>query len=133
LKKPSLQFSIPCLEVDESGNKPPSFKYIFYELPFPEFPIKSPNFFINNGWCYGLGPHTERTKILKPDKKTVLTDTKDHEFMLEDDETPFMAINMYQEIVFPEPGTYWVQVFLDNQQVIQYPLPIRQANAKKKV
>jgi len=132
LRKPSLQFSIPCLGVDEEKGKPPSFKYIFYELPFPAFPAECPLFFINNGWCYGLGPHTERTKILRPDKKTVLTDTKDHEFMLEDDETPFMAINMYQEIVFPEPGTYWVQIFLDNQQVIQYPLPIRQASAKKK-
>lgn len=131
MRKPSLQFSIPCLGVEEEGNKPPSFKYIFYELPFPNFPIKAPPFFINNGWSYGLGPHTERTRILRPDRRQQLTDTGNHDFVLEDQETPFMAINMYQDIVFPEPGVYWVQIYLDNQQVIEYPLPVRQAEKKK--
>jgi len=131
LRKPSLQFSIPCLGVDEEKGKPPSFKYIFYELPFPAFPAECPLFFINNGWCYGLGPHREKTRIVRPDRKQILTDTGDHDFVLEDESTPFMAINAYQGIVFPETGTYWVQVYIDDQLILEYPLPIRQVEKKK--
>ena len=46
---PSLQFSVPCLDVKEEAGKPPDFKSIFYELPLPEFPFKT-DFFVADGW-----------------------------------------------------------------------------------
>lgn len=125
--KPKLQFSIPCLEVREDQG-PPSFLRIFYELPFPVFPIKfpEPGFFVVNGWCYGKGEFVQSMKILKPDK-TELISTGPQKFTLPDELVPFMAVNLFAEVIFETPGTYWNQVFLENEMVLEYPLTIRKA------
>lgn len=129
--KPLLQFSIPCLEVKEDGG-PPSFLRIFYELPFPEFPFifPEPGFFIANGWCNGKGDFVQSMKLLKPDKKTVLIQTGDQPFSLKEEETPFMAVNLLAEVKFDAPGTYWIQIFLNNELKLEYPLVVRKAEIK---
>ena len=69
MKRPSLQFSVPCLSVDEK-NGPPTFSSIFFELPFPKFPYKFPGrgFFIANSWINGTGRFAQEIKIYKPDQ-----------------------------------------------------------------
>jgi hypothetical protein len=127
---PRLQFSVPCLQVnDEKG--PPSFMYVFYEMPFPEFPFAFPEgqgFFVANGWCNGTGSHVQRMKILDP-QKNVLVDTNDQPFTLKRNEEPFMAVNFISGMQFAGPGTYWFQVYLNNQLALEYPLPVRKADA----
>jgi hypothetical protein len=127
--KPSLQFSVPCLEVtpgeDSTDQEPPSLKYLFYELPFPSFPYQA-SFYIVNGWCRGRGRHYQVVKILGPDRKAIV-ETPQQDFELPDETTPFMAINRFEGIPFERPGTYWVQVFLGEQQSLEYPLTVRQA------
>ena len=129
--KPRLQFSIPCLQVDEEKG-PPSFMYVFYEIPLPEFPFRFPQgqgFYIANGWCSGTGGHAQRIRILGPDKNEIV-DTKDQPFTLKSTEEPFMAVNYIQEMPFEKPGVYTVQVLLDGQTVLEYPLPVRKAEGK---
>jgi hypothetical protein len=130
MKRPSVQFSVPCLGVQEDEKGPPSFNRIFYELPFPEFPFRfpKPGFFIANGWCAGQGNFVQRMKIVHPDKKAVLIETGKQPFELKEVETPFMAINLFQDVEFKEPGTYWIQVFLDDELKLEYPMVVRQAD-----
>jgi hypothetical protein len=129
--KPKLQFSVPCLQVnDEKG--PPSFMYVFYEMPFPEFPFafqEGQGFFVANGWCNGMGDHVQRMKILDTSKQKVLVDTGDQPFTLKKKEEPFMAVNFISGMRFEAPGTYWFQILLNNQVVLEYPLPVRKADA----
>lgn len=125
---PFLQFSVPCLEVVDTEGKPPSFNYLFYELPLPEFPFKV-DFFVANGWCNGTGKFTQSMMILKPDK-TTMVETGDQPFELKESVTPFMAVNFFQGIVFEKPGTYWFRVQLGGKKVLEYPLTVREA-AKK--
>ncbi|MDQ7826465.1 MAG: hypothetical protein RDV48_26925 [Candidatus Eremiobacteraeota bacterium] len=129
MKRPSLQFSVPCLEVVEDEKGPPSFSRIFYELPFPEFPFKFPGrgFFIANGWCNGQGNFAQEMKILNPDKKSALIGTGKQPFDLKELETPFMAINLFQDVMFPQPGTYWIQIYLSDELALEYPLVVRKA------
>lgn len=134
MKRPSLQFSVPCLSVDEKSG-PPSFSSIFYELPFPKFPFKFPGrgFFIANSWCNGQGRFAQEIKILKPDHKTDIMKTGKQPFELKEETTPFMAVNLFQDAVFEAPGTYWVQITLaDSQGVLkvelEYPLVVRLAD-----
>ncbi len=131
--RPRLQFSIPCLEVrDRDGDKsiPPCFMYVFYEMPFPQFPFSFPEgqgFFVANGWCNGLGKHVQRMRILSPDKQ-MLVDTNDQPFELKKPDEPFMAINFISGMQFEKPGTYWIHVLLDGQVALEYPLPVRKAD-----
>jgi hypothetical protein len=125
---PALQFSVPCLEVVDQEGKPPSFNYLFYELPLPEFPFKV-DFYVANGWCNGKGKFVQSMSILKPDK-TTMVETGDQPFELKEAITPFMAVNFFQGIVFEQPGTYWFRVNLAGRKVLEYPLTVREA-AKK--
>lgn len=126
--KPSLQFSVPCLEVEDEAGKPPSFRYLFYELPLPQFPFKA-SFYVSNGWCHGQGSFVQTMKILKPNRE-VLVETGQQPFQLSELTVPFMAVNFFSEIPFEAPGTYWMQVNLDGKTVLEYPLTVRQAQAK---
>ncbi len=124
--RPSLQFSVPCLEVDDQDQKPPTFKYLFYELPFPEFPFKA-SFFIANGWCSGQGSYSQSMKILKPDG-SALVETGQQEVKLTDPNTPFMAVNFFKEIPFEAPGIFRIQVYLGSERVLEYPLTVRKVD-----
>jgi len=125
---PSLQFSVPCLEIVDTEGKPPSFNFLFYELPLPEFPFKV-DFYVANGWCNGQGKFIQSMQILKPDK-TTMVETGDQPFELKESVTPFMAVNYFQGIVFEKPGTYWFRVNLAGRKVLEYPMTVREA-AKK--
>lgn len=128
MKRPFLQYSVPSLEVfiDERGWAP-SFNRIFYELPFPEFPFKFPGkgFFIANGWCNGEGTFTQKMKILTPNKEKVLIDSGSKTFELKNPDTPFVGVNFFQDVVFEKPGLYWIQVFLNEELVLEYPMIVR--------
>ena len=126
---PSLQFSVPCLEVVDEENKPPSFNYLFYELPLPEIPF-SVSFYVANGWCNAKGSYIQSMEIVRPDKSTSLVRTGDQPFQLTDPATPFMAVNFFQNIAFPEAGTYWFRVYLGGKKVLEYPMTVRLAKAK---
>ena len=131
--RPRLQFTVPCLNVDDSKG-PPSFNFVFYEMPFPEFPFQFPDgqgFYVANGWCNGKGDHVQRMKILDPSKQKVLVDTGDQPFSLKTSEEPFMAVNFISGMKFEAPGTYWIRVLLDNQVAIEYPMPVRKVEKPK--
>lgn len=128
--RPKLQFTVPCLNVNDSKG-PPTFEYIFYELPFPEFPFQFPEgqgFFVANGWCNGKGDHKQRMKILDPSKQKTLVDTTDQPFTLKSNEEPFMAVNFISGMRFEGPGVYWIQVLLDDQVAVEYPLTVRKVD-----
>ena len=132
LSGPFLQFSIPCLNVEDQKG-PPSFQYIFYELPLPAFPFQFPEgegFYVANGWCNGTGAHVQRMKILDPSRENVLVDTNDQPFTLKRVEEPFMAVNFITGMRIEREGAYWMQVFLDNQLRLEYPLQVRKADSQ---
>ncbi len=123
--KPSLQFSIPFLNLPDNGKKPPTFEYIFFELPSAEFPFKIDKFYIANGWCSGKGRYNQVMKIVRPNG-TTLVNTGGQIVELKSADEPFMILNNLQDIEFSEPGIYKIQIFLDDELVLEYPLPIRQ-------
>jgi hypothetical protein len=128
--QPSLQFSVPCLEVTDQAGKPPSLNYLFYELPLPELPF-AVTFFVANGWCNGKGTHYQRMKILNSDRTTALVETGKQDFTLKDAAEPFMAVNEFKQITFEKAGTYWFQVFLGDRKVLEYPITIAKSSKKR--
>lgn len=127
--KPSLQFSVPCLDIDADSPGPQSFQKVFFELPIgASFPYKLSYFYIANGWCSGKGHFRQVLRILNPDG-SVLLDTGDQPIELEAYERPFMIANKLQDLVFNTPGVYKVQIFLDGELVLQYPMRIFQATS----
>ena len=125
---PKLQFSVPCFEVDYEESQAPSLRYIFYDLPFPkpfpEEPFKM-SFHVVNGWIGSKRQRQQEIKILKPDGSVfVKTGLQPLEFV--DENTPFMAVNFFPEMPFDVTGLYHIVVYLEQKEVIRYPLTVRE-------
>ena len=120
--KPSLQFSVPCLNVPEG--RLPTFENIFYELPAARFPLVV-DFFLANGWCAGQGRFAQQVRLLTPAGQ-VLVQTPDLPFELPNETTPYMFVNKFEEMTFDGPGVYRFQILLDGELRLDYPLEVRQ-------
>lgn len=128
MKQPSLQFSVPCLNIPADENRPPTFEHLFFELPFPEFPFYV-TFFLANGWANGEGRFSQQVKILKPDR-SLLVGTDPQPFELKTATEPFMVVNQFENVEFTAPGTYWFEVYLGTERKLEYPLTVRQADGR---
>lgn len=124
-KDPSLQFSVMCLDLVEEERKPPTLQYLFYELPFPHLPFRMDRFHVINCWANGQGQFKQSVKILNPSKSKVFIETGEQNFALEDPYTPQLMINVFADLEFQQDGHYWLQNFLNDRLVLEYPLTVR--------
>ena len=122
---PKLQFSVPCFEVEYQESQAPTLRYIFYDLPFPELPFKM-SFHVVNGWIGSVRQRQQEIKIFKPDG-SVFIKTGLQPLQFVDENTPFMAVNYFPDMPFDVEGLYQLAVYLDDQEVIRYPLTVRKA------
>lgn len=125
--QPLLQFSVPSLGFDESKG-PPTFKFVFFELPLDKFPYRFPEtagFFITNCWVGAAGEFQQRLVIRCGED--VVVDAAPRPFLLEDARVPYMAVTFVQGVEFPRAGDYDVEIFLDQKSVMTYPLRVCQA------
>lgn len=122
---PNLQFSVLCLDLVEGEKKPPTLQYLFYELPLPYLPYKIDRFHVVNCWTNGLGRYQQAVRILDSTKTKIVVETGQQAFNLEDPFTPQLMINVFVDIEFTEEGHLWVQTFLNEALILQYPLTVR--------
>jgi len=124
-KDPALQFSVMCLDLVEEERKPPTLQYLFYELPFPNLPFQMDRFHVINCWSNGQGQFKQSVKIMNPARTKVFIETGEQNFTLEDPYTPQLMINVFADLRFEQEGHYWVQSFLNDKLVLEYPLTVR--------
>lgn len=120
---PKLQFTVPCFEVEYQESQAPTLRYIFYDLPFPELPFKM-SFHVVNGWIGSTRQRQQEIKIFKPDG-SLFVQTGQQPLQFVDQNTPFMAVNYFPEMPFSEPGLYYIAVYLEQKEIIRYPLTVR--------
>ncbi|MCS6954730.1 MAG: hypothetical protein NZM44_00020 [Candidatus Calescibacterium sp.] len=125
-KKPVLQFSIPCLEL-ETEDKPPIFSYVFYELPYPNSPV---SFYIANGWSNGQGSFEQEIVIKKPSGEKLVSTGK-QDFELKQRNVPQLMVNYFKDIQFDEFGDYTVEIYLNDEQIMDYVLIVRQLTSEE--
>jgi hypothetical protein len=126
---PKLQFTVPCFEVEYQDSQAPTLRYIFYDLPFPELPFKM-SFHVVNGWIGSARQRQQEIKLLKPDGSVMLK-TGQQPLQFVDQNTPFMAVNYFPDMPFEEPGLYHIVVYLEEKEIIRYPLTVRIAEQKQ--
>lgn len=118
----TLLYSVPSLGLDDSKG-PPTFVFVTHELPLHEYPYTFPEdagFFVTNGWLGQPGTYTQRIELRDPSGGLV-AETGDRELTLVDDR-PYMAITYFMGLTFATPGKYELQVSLNGQDVLKYPL-----------
>lgn len=117
-ERPLLQFSVNCDGVgqDESG------KLVLVGIfEFFKQPATVPQFFIVNRWTRGSGTFKQNVRILRPDRD-LLVEAEEVEFTLSHPTARHTIASGFVNQNFPDPGVYWVEVSLDDELELAWPL-----------
>jgi hypothetical protein len=121
---PDLQSSLICDDVRQERNGKFMLIGLFDAIHAERLPVAFAKLCIVTRWCSGEGTFTQRSRIMHPDQKTVLAESKDVQVQLPCPEAAATSIELFININFPTEGTYWVEVLLDGDLKIRYPLRV---------
>ena len=124
--KPNLQFSVLCDDVRREDNGKFMLIGIFEAINAKKFPATHPSLFIVNRWCKGEGSFTQKIRITNTKDKRIVFQTDEQPFTLEDIDRHHTLISKFNNLVFPDIGKYWLEVFLDKELVLNYPIMLKE-------
>ena len=93
-------------------------------VPAPQVPIGFLKLCMWTRWCNGIGEFKQTGRILAPDE--TLIGESHVNFQLKDMEIMATNVNLFSGVQFKEYGNYHVEILLDDQLIIRYPLPVIQ-------
>jgi hypothetical protein len=121
--KPSLNFTLLCDDVRQEMGGKISLMGIFENVYAGSFPAVHPRLATVNEWADGLGEFEATLRILSPDRKTVLRETVT-KLKLVNAQFKHRDISIHLNLEFKEPGTYWIENYLDGILVNSVPINV---------
>jgi hypothetical protein len=121
--KPSLNFTLLCDDVRQEMGGKISLMGIFENVYANSFPAVHPRLAAVNEWADGLGEFEATLRILSPDRKTVLRETVT-KLKLVNARFKHRDISIHLNLEFKEPGTYWIENYLDGILVNSVPISV---------
>ena len=125
--KPNLQFSVLCDDVRREDNGKFILLGLFEAINALNFPAKHQTMFVANRWCKGEGEFTQKIRIVSSMDQSTVFQTDDQPFSLADIDSHHTLISKFNNLVFPKTGKYWVEVLLDGELELNYPLILKEA------
>ena len=122
--RPDLQSALICDDVRQERNGKFILIGLFDAIGAPAFPLIYPRLFMVTRWCSGEGLFKQRTRILKPDGTTVLVEGKDIPVQLPGPEATATNVEAFMNVAFKEEGAHWIEILLDGDLKIRYPLRV---------
>lgn len=123
---PDLQSSLLCDDVRQERNGKFILIGLFDVLAVPAFPAVFHRICIVNRWCCGHGHFSQRSRIIKPDGDSALVEGKEVAVELADSEATATSVEFFINVRFETEGTYWIEILLDGDLQVRYPLKARQ-------
>ena len=115
-----LMYTLLCDDVRiEMGNKI-SLMGIFQNIMVEKLPVSLIKFAVINHWS-GAGNHETEVRILSPDKSNLVVTSQPTTIELA--EGGFTDnVSFFVNVVFPNPGTYWIQTIANTVVLDEFPL-----------
>ena len=123
---PDLQASVMCDDVRQEMNGKFMLIGLFEVITAQQFPLMFPRICVVTRWCGGEGAFQQMTRLLKPDQATVLVKGQSIPVRLQNAEATATNIEVFVNTGFEQPGAYWVEILLDNDLKLRYPLRVTQ-------
>lgn len=119
---PDLQCSLMCEEVRQeiSGNF--ILLGIIAYVRVPQLPITALKLCVFNRWTAGLGQFSETVRLVAPDE-TVMRQSQVR-FALQEATHNATNVTLFTQVEFKVPGTYYVEVLVDDVMKLRFPLPV---------
>ena len=128
--RPALLFSVLCDDIRREDNGKFMLLGLFETIGASSFPVRHHILYVMNCWCSGVGTFHQQTRIIAPDNKKMVEDTET-EFRLPNIKSKHRVIARFNNIYFENPGEYAVEVLLNGELNVRYPLVVEQINPKK--
>jgi hypothetical protein len=129
--QPTLLFSILCDDVRREDNGKFMLIGLFETIGAVSFPVVHSRLYIMNCWCSGMGKFSQRTRIVSPENVKVIED-EETEFNLPSLKSKHRIVARFNNLRFHAPGEYAVEVLLNNELKVRYPLIVEQNIPPKK-
>lgn len=120
-----LIYTLLCDDVRlEMGNKI-SMMGVFQNIMVEKLPISLIKFAVVNHWR-GDGVHQTEVRIVSPDKNTVIVASQPTSIELASGGFTD-NVSFFVNVVFPKPGTYWIQTIANTVLLEEFPLIVTDA------
>ena len=130
--KPKLSYTLLCDDVRQELGGKFSLMGLFETIYAGSFPAIHPRFAIVNEWTGGKGEFVAKIRLLGPDKEQVLSESES-KLVLYSETQRHRDIAVRFNTTFPVPGTYWVEILLDNERISLVPLAVQQAGQQQQL
>lgn len=127
---PDLQSSLICDDVRQERNGKFMLIGLFDAIHAEKLPMTFAKMCLVTRWCSGEGVFTQRSRIIHPDQQTVLAEGKNVQVKLPSPEAAATSVEVFINVAFPVPGTYWVEILLEGDLKIRYPLRVNKLEAR---
>ena len=121
---PDLQSTLLCDDVRQERTGKFILIGLFDSLGSPAFPFRHPRMLLVTRWCSGEGEFEQHTRILRPDMSTLVAEGRKIPVKLPNAEATATNVELFLNLEFHEAGTHWVEVLLDGDIKIRFPLRV---------
>jgi hypothetical protein len=120
---PDLQCSVLCEDIRQEANGNFLLLGVLNAIVVPQLPVTAGRMMFFNRWTAGYGTFKEILRLVGPDQSTVLA-KRELKFELPHPSAHAINVPMLQNVTFSAPGTYFVEVLVDDVMKIRYPLNV---------
>ena len=128
--QPTLLYSVLCDDVRREDNGKFMLIGLFETIGSAKFPVRHPCLYVMNCWCSGLGDFTQNTRIIGQDGVKLIEDQQTS-FTLSDMKSKHRIVARFNNVLFKTAGEYSVEVLLNGELRVRYPLLVESIDAKK--
>ncbi len=116
---PDLQASFACEDVRVEANGAHTIVGIVNFIGAPTLPIH-----VWTRWSSGVGQFEQTTRLIAPDEETLLAPPAVTQFHLGNEESHTTNVNIFGGLHFREPGAHHVEILLDGELKLHFPLRV---------
>ncbi|HMP71654.1 MAG TPA: hypothetical protein PKE55_00155 [Kiritimatiellia bacterium] len=121
---PDLQSAILCDDVRQERNGKFILIGLFDAIVIPQLPVRYPRLFLVTRWCSGEGEFRQQSRILQSDMSSVLVQGQVIPIRLPSPEATATNVEVFMNVEIKEQGTHWVEILLDGDLKLRYPLRV---------
>ncbi len=120
---PDLQSSLLCEDIRQEVTGNFILLGVIAFLRVPQVPVTAFKLCVFNRWTAGVGGFTETVRLVAPDQTTVLRQSQ-VKFVLHDPTHNTTNVSVFGQLEFTHPGTYYVEVMVEDVMKLRFPLPV---------
>jgi hypothetical protein len=120
---PDLQSCVLCEDVRCEINGMQTLVGVINVIPAPTLPINCMRLCIWSRWCSGSGKFRQKSRIIGVDEQQVLAQAE-VEFELREMEGQATNAHFFGGVQFQQFGMHHVEIFLENELRLRFPLPV---------